>query len=501
MQWLSNEHGERAMLWVRGSAGTGKSAVAQSFGDSCGEKRQHGASYFFSRTAGRNRLETVVPTIVFQLATTVPEYRSLIGHQLAENPLLLRQSPPVQFRDLIVEPFATLQRQHPREPIVIILDGLDECEGEDAQREILEMITNAVRSNPDLPLRWLIFSRPEAHLKNAFSRNKTCGREELVIDAECRQDVERYVKDRLVVIKNTYNDVTPADWPPQNKLQELLDAVSGLFIFASTCLNCIGDSDEADPPSQLDSLLTFIRRCHGVVSRNPLAALDLLYSRILEKIPYIVYETTKQILAYMCHRNKLDKKTWLGSAQALSNFLRLDQHVFYKATRGLHSVMAMPDPEDAANSKLRFYHASFQDFLLDPNRSGKFVISEQDALDNIVQSSAYWCDVDAARFHIHDGKPDSEEIRCEHAPYALQGGILITITSTIVCLVCPGRQEAINCRFLNQLQDSLKMVFSMKISICNGIVWTEAFSPDCPTLISDIGLLRTFFSLLYSVGW
>jgi hypothetical protein len=192
-----NEPDGWKMLWVRGSAGTGKSAVAQSFGDSCGKERRHGASYFFSRPTGRDKIETVVPTVVYQLAATIPEYRSLIGHQLASNPLLLRKSPPVQFRELIVEPFATLQRQRPRDPIVIILDGLDECEGENAQREILQMITDAIRTNPDLPLRWLIFSRPEAHLKNAFSRNVLCGRDELIIDDECRENVERYVKDRL----------------------------------------------------------------------------------------------------------------------------------------------------------------------------------------------------------------------------------------------------------------------------------------------------------------
>jgi hypothetical protein len=283
-QWLFDEYDEWKMLWVRGSAGTGKSAVAQSFGDSCSEVKKHGASYFFSRTAGRNKLKNVVPTIVFQLATTIPEYRSLIGHQLADNPLLLHKSAPVQFRELIVEPFAALQLRRPRQPIVIILDGLDECEGESAQREILQMITSAIRTNPDLPLRWLIFSRPEAHLKSAFSRNSLCGREELIIDTECREDVERYVKDRLVEIQNTHDDITPADWPSPDSLQELLDAVSGLFVFASTCLNFIDDPDKADPPSQLDSLLTFMRRSQSVLSRNPLAVLDLFYSVRLRRL-------------------------------------------------------------------------------------------------------------------------------------------------------------------------------------------------------------------------
>ncbi|EKM81431.1 hypothetical protein AGABI1DRAFT_125818 [Agaricus bisporus var. burnettii JB137-S8] len=403
MRWLLTEYDDWKMLWVRGSAGTGKSAVAQSFADSCEEEGLLGASYFFSRTAGRDKLETVVPTLAYQLARSVPEYHSLIEHHLAKDQILLRNSPPVQFRKLIIEPFAILQRERPRKPIVVILDGLDECRGEKAQREILELITNAIRTNPDIPLRWLIFSRPEAHLKNVFSRTSECGREELIIDTECRENVERYVKDRLIEIKATYNDMIPADWPPPDKLEELLYAVSGLFIFASTCLNYIDDPEEADPVSQLDSLLSFLRRSQGVVSRNPLAALDLLYSRILQDIPPLIFETTRKFLAYMCHRNNLDARHRLASAQALSNFLRLDQHAFYKATRGLYSAMSIPEPGDAAETQLQFYHASFFDFLLDSNRSGKFVIGEYEAQVIFLQSFIYWSEVDATHFHTLDG--------------------------------------------------------------------------------------------------
>jgi hypothetical protein len=49
--------------------------------------------------------------------------------------------------------------------------------------------------------------------------------------------------------------------------------------------------------------------------------------------------------------------------------------------------MGIPATENAAKSPLRFYHASFPDFLLNPNRSGKLVIDKQEALEDIVQSS------------------------------------------------------------------------------------------------------------------
>jgi hypothetical protein len=158
-----------------------------------------------------------------------------------------------------------------------------------------------------------------------------------------------------------------------------------------------------------------MRRSEGVMgSRSPLAALDLLYSRILEDIPPIVFKTTRLILAFMSYPTKFDDDNELSSARALCNFLRLDRHTFYKGVRGLHSVMRIPEPEDAAESELEFYHASFQDFLLDPNRSGKYVIGEHRALVDILQLFIYWFEVDATYFHTNDGKPDFGEIFCQN---------------------------------------------------------------------------------------
>jgi hypothetical protein len=114
----------------------------------------------------------------------------------------------------------------------------------------------------------------------------------------------------------------------------------------------------------------------------------------------MMFPTTWRILACL----SIHGLYWVYSAQALSNFLRLDQRTFYKAVRGLHSVMWIPDLEDAAQFQLRFYHASFQDFLLDPNRSGKFSIDPQTALVDIIMSSIYWCDIYAMHFHTNDGK-------------------------------------------------------------------------------------------------
>jgi hypothetical protein len=120
-----------------------------------------------------------------------------------------------------------------------------------------------------------------------------------------------------------------------------------------------------------------------------------------------MFKTTQLILAFISFQNLFDQHKQLPSAQALCNFLQLNQHTFYKAAHGFHSIMCIPDPEDAATSQLQFYHASFPDFLLNPNCSGKFAICKQKALVDILHLLIYWYDVDAVHFHTHDSKPDS----------------------------------------------------------------------------------------------
>lgn len=272
---------------------------------------------------------------------------------------------------------------------------------------IIDMIADALRLNQDFSLLWLICSRPEVHLKRAFLKVVDCGREELIVDAECRDDVKRYLRDGIDEIKARYGDIIPPDWPPEDQLKKLIDAVSGLFVLASTALNYMGDPMCGDPVGQLEDLMSFLENAQAVGSRNPLAALDLLYTRVLSDIPSKIFPTTRRILAHFIYTPNTAVE--LSSAQALCNFLCLDQHAFYKALRGLHSVIDVPEPGDAAKVPLRFHHTSFQDFLLDPNRSGKFVIDEQRALVAIAKSALFWHGIDLKHFHYDDGERHQDE--------------------------------------------------------------------------------------------
>ncbi|KAF9439582.1 hypothetical protein P691DRAFT_690315, partial [Macrolepiota fuliginosa MF-IS2] len=51
---------------------------------------------------------------------------------------------------------------------LILLNGLDECDGKEAQCKIILLIGKFTLQYPTSPLIWLITSHPEPHIQDAF---------------------------------------------------------------------------------------------------------------------------------------------------------------------------------------------------------------------------------------------------------------------------------------------------------------------------------------------
>jgi hypothetical protein len=372
IQWLESQLRQWKIIWLYGPAGTGKSAVAQTFAEHCADHGRLGAAFFFSRANGRNDPKTVVPTIAYQLGVTCVEYKAIISEVIANDILVFKKSARAQFTDLIAGPFLRLKNNGHRitqEPLVIILDGLDECAGMDEQCEFVEMIREAMTMK-DLPLLWLIVSRPEPHLTYMFTRIDfpvKCNKHQLRIDADTRQDVRRYVRDRLNEIGAKFLGAAAGTWPSSNDFDRLVEIADGLFALATAMLNYIGDATFANPVKRLRDLLAFIERADDLAVDNPLRTLDLLYSRILADVPPSEWPVTKLLLyvAFSCSDS-------LKDTQGLANLLRLEENEFYAAVRYLHAVIDVPSAEDAAKRLPQMYHTSFLDYLTRSHRSGSF---------------------------------------------------------------------------------------------------------------------------------
>lgn len=217
------------------------------------------------------------------------------------------------------------------------------------------------------------------------------------MDVESIADVDLYLRDGLAGIKIDFEDVTDPLWPSEEQITQLSRYAFGHFAFASTALRYIGDFIHVAPMRRLDILLSFLKGVR-VGASNPLEALDALYTRVLRDVPDEVLPVIKQILGYIIY---VTVNGPLCSAQALCNFFRVDQATFYSAFRRLHSVIDVPFPA-ASKSQLRFYHTSFEDYLLDPSRSRKFAIGMQDFWPDFVKMCLLWYKTDLALFHTTD---------------------------------------------------------------------------------------------------
>ena len=168
MGWIDSCPTQRIM-WLNGPARVGKSPIAQTIAEGCQNSRLAASFFFLRNDPDRDVAHRLFTTLTWQLAKSIPETHKYIESALQIEPLLPTKSIDVQFDCLIVKVFQNLLRDNPKlrpEKFLVIIDGLDECATED-QKLFLSLIGNALTCM-NIPLRFLICSRPEAPIRETF---------------------------------------------------------------------------------------------------------------------------------------------------------------------------------------------------------------------------------------------------------------------------------------------------------------------------------------------
>ncbi|KXN87852.1 hypothetical protein AN958_08041 [Leucoagaricus sp. SymC.cos] len=197
-------------------------SVAQTVSEKLEEDEHLGAAFFFSRPNRRDDPNTLIPTLAYQLAVRLRQYRNILAWHIADDPSVLKKQRRAQFKALIMSLFQVLMNdlthQSPNtisEPLLIVIDGLYECSDRRAQREFVEMIADYARMVDRYPLLWMICSREESHLKATFANvdwRMIWLRERLEIDdSEARQHAIRILEHGFAEIRKTYADRLPSD--------------------------------------------------------------------------------------------------------------------------------------------------------------------------------------------------------------------------------------------------------------------------------------------------
>jgi hypothetical protein len=358
---------------VVGGAGVGKSAIMQTVAEYPLPAASH-ASVFFS-VQGRNDGTKTIITLAYQLAVKSEPYRQLIEQEITRDPSLLQSSIAKQFQKFIIEPFIHHPRLSSAGRVLIIIDGLDECNNARTQQELLRLISDFCIKHHSSPILWLIASRPETHITSFFSKHNVvpvCEVEEILVDCDRgREDVESFLRSELMEIKETFG--LQSKWPDERDLWKLANASGGLFAYAETALRYIGDLAVGNPASQLSDVLKVINNhpmTHLPREQHPMALLDALYARILTNVPPKIMINTRKLLSNLASPRDLASYFYEANFLVLCNWLGLTCDDAHAAVNHLRSVLRVPRREAAHRENLKYFHKSFIDYIFDFNRSG-----------------------------------------------------------------------------------------------------------------------------------
>jgi hypothetical protein len=389
VRWIEGPNPSSTVLWVNGRAGVGKSALMQKIAE-LGLVNFGGCFFFRRGTPGCNVKDHLFSTLAYQVAMNVDGMLEPIDRAMIQDFSIPKLSAAVQLKRLIIEPIRLLPI-HARSTIFII-DGLDECEKVDSQRDILSLIGH-VTMDSDLAIRFIIASRPEHQICDMFNKEPLFSRtRRLVLDEgyNTSADIERYLREKFEEIRSRNRDImrdVKSPWPSKNDLQELVWRASGQFIYAATLIKFVdSDTDFRTPEEKLKIILK-----PGPMQSLAFSELDRLYTQILSVYPdsEILVRTLGVILVLgrLSSSNKSSDEyvNSLATIAAITGFGETKLHLVLRGLQSITEVRTEPVFDDADDNEpngtnirhIQLSHRSFHDFLTDKARSGPYFIDEQ----------------------------------------------------------------------------------------------------------------------------
>ncbi|KAJ7930392.1 hypothetical protein B0H13DRAFT_2264178 [Mycena leptocephala] len=295
-----------------------------------------------------------------------PALKKHISQSVENDPAIVDRSLSDQLQNLIIKPCRKSFLSH---PLSIIIDGLDKCDGEDIQQEILDSI-GKVASREQLSILFFIASRPEAHMCEAFSDTALDGFHRPMNIDQSFDDVRKYLVNqftRIHAAHRTTMRTVPSPWPSSEIVEALLETSSGYFIYASTVVKFVDDK-RFRPVDRLNIILGI----KNSLSASPFNTLNQLYIQVLCGVPMDFRPQLLEILLVIV------EPTFSFCVWQIEELLGLETGDVRLIMRGLHSVINVPGKHNVA---LTVHHASFTDFLnhlsIGPILCGQLSISQK----------------------------------------------------------------------------------------------------------------------------
>jgi NACHT domain len=356
-KWEKDEKA-RAIYWLRGPPGSGKSTIAVALAGHSANEGRLGGSFFCSRDfQDRSNIRLIFPTLSYQLAHHLPEFKAALIPVIRENPDVYNDSLDRQFYNLIVHPLQ-LAKIH----TAIIIAALDECEYHLPTSAILSLLSRYIDA---LRLvKFFITSGPEPPIRSGFFLPLLQPQAEVFLLHEVEQkseDIELYLRTRLsrIVPKRSPCNLT-VPWPGDEEIKLMIEICSGLFIVASIIVKYVS-SRFYDPEERLKKITSNL--LNSVLEGE--SVLDRTYDIVLiEGFKIGINETDVHVDLQLVVGSIVVVFDPLSCA-SLAAILGIEKSRVRTVLGPLHSIFTIPDTE---SEPIRNRHPSLADYLQDKNR-------------------------------------------------------------------------------------------------------------------------------------
>ncbi|CAG9994316.1 unnamed protein product, partial [Clonostachys byssicola] len=378
--WVDDSESE-AIFWLNGMAGTGKSTISRTIARDLTRKGRLGASFFFKRGEGdRGKMARFMTSIAADIVAREPAMSHHVQRTLEEDPGIAKKTLREQFDKLIFQPFSKISNRT-GEPIVLVVDALDECENDDDVRTMVELFSTAKKLQ-NLRLKTFFTSRPELPIRLGFHAIKGNYQDLILHDISLsiiEHDLQVFLEYKISEIRNDYNATVPKDrqltqdWPGESKITSLVHMAVPLFIFAATTCRFLADRKCGSPGIQLETVLEY-------QTKSQESKLDATYLPVLEQqLSGLSNREKAQVLSqFQLVIGSIIILARPLSTSALASILFIERETVDARLDLLHSVLSVPA---SSEEPVRLFHLSFRDFLLDQDKRDNhaFWIDEKNA--------------------------------------------------------------------------------------------------------------------------
>ncbi|KAK0430626.1 hypothetical protein EV421DRAFT_247724 [Armillaria borealis] len=292
--WIKDGHPDKRVLWCSGMAGTGKSSLAGTLHDKFGGvadseggrlRGRLGAFIRYDRTekSPDMLIARLIPSIAFSLGQLDGRIGHAIAKVLNDSPGVRNTAAPNQYKKLLYEPLKSVPELVQEEPLVIIIDGLDECKdlvisdshsdhGSDGfqqdshdssqvpqgDREAVEEVLAVLSKGfQDLTfMRLVVFSRRVNPITAMFEKKGNIV-ESLLLNKSTDpilDDIQRVIDTRLEKIGDESSDFRDVLERYPDAAKDLASKANGLFIWADVACRYLATCKSEEVLMQLLSI-------------------------------------------------------------------------------------------------------------------------------------------------------------------------------------------------------------------------------------------------------